>query len=119
MVVKLKMAPLNDTPKCRSGEARKCGSVPRLRVPRMRERKARKVESWESGNLETCYAQGLSKVSESEAKKLDALEIFNIFSIISCFNVYFCSKDVIIYETSSILISDNTYKSNVYSLNNV
>ena len=62
-----------------------------------RARKARKVESWESGNLETCYAQGLSKVSEwimkterrcaqrlskvseSGAKRLDALEIFNIF----------------------------------------
>ncbi|MFA6103472.1 MAG: hypothetical protein WC721_14870 [Victivallaceae bacterium] len=42
---------LNDTPKCRSGEARECGSVPRLRVPRMRERKARKVESEKSGKL--------------------------------------------------------------------
>ncbi|MFA6103471.1 MAG: hypothetical protein WC721_14865 [Victivallaceae bacterium] len=59
MVVKLKTVVLNDTPKCRSREARECGSVPRLRVPRMRERKARKVESkksgklgiWESGNV--------------------------------------------------------------------
>ncbi|MFA6104839.1 MAG: hypothetical protein WC721_21820, partial [Victivallaceae bacterium] len=36
---------LNDYPKYRSQEARECGSVPRLRVPRMRERKARKVEN--------------------------------------------------------------------------
>ncbi|MFA6104489.1 MAG: hypothetical protein WC721_20040 [Victivallaceae bacterium] len=41
---------LNDTPKCRSEEARECGSVPRLRVPRMRERKARKVVN--AGNAE-------------------------------------------------------------------
>ena len=40
----------NDTPKCRSEEARECGSVPRLRVPRMRERKARKVVN--AGNAE-------------------------------------------------------------------
>ena len=35
--------PLNDTPKCRSEEARECGSVPRLRVPRMRERKSKSI----------------------------------------------------------------------------
>ncbi len=41
---------LNDTPKYRSEEARECGSVPRLRVPRMRERKARKIVN--AGNAE-------------------------------------------------------------------
>ena len=50
MIAKLKNIVLNDTPKCRSEEARECGSVPRLRVPRMRERKARKVVN--AGNTE-------------------------------------------------------------------
>ncbi|MFA6102064.1 MAG: hypothetical protein WC721_07760 [Victivallaceae bacterium] len=45
-----KQSLLNWTPKCRSEEARECGSVPRLRVPRMRERKARKVVN--AGNAE-------------------------------------------------------------------
>ncbi|MFA6103999.1 MAG: hypothetical protein WC721_17555, partial [Victivallaceae bacterium] len=40
----------NDTPKYRNEEARECGSVPRLRVPRMRKRKARKVVN--AGNAE-------------------------------------------------------------------
>ena len=50
MFEKLKSIMLKDTPKYRSEEARECGSVPRLRVPRMRERKARKVMN--AGNAE-------------------------------------------------------------------
>ncbi|MFA6101200.1 MAG: hypothetical protein WC721_03415 [Victivallaceae bacterium] len=34
---KTKCIVLNDTPISRNAEARECGSVPRLRVPRMRE----------------------------------------------------------------------------------
>ena len=45
MVVKLKTVVLNDTPKCRSREARECGSE------KLKARKARKVESGESGNV--------------------------------------------------------------------
>gem|GEM_PF-3341075 len=50
MIVKPKRVMLNGTPMSRNAEARECGSVPRLRVPRMRERKARKVVN--AGNAE-------------------------------------------------------------------
>ncbi|MFA6103530.1 MAG: hypothetical protein WC721_15165 [Victivallaceae bacterium] len=40
----------SEAPKYRSEEARECGCVPRLRVPRMRERKARKIVN--AGNAE-------------------------------------------------------------------